>query len=277
VVVDVTRGCGTILVGGVFLVYGWTIASGGAKEVSRRGWLIGAFLLALGLAAYYFPALALVLLAVVMVMTAALLGLMFYVRWSRSRDRPLNVLMLLAAELGLPRVASLLIKMGADSSVSDGPDMSLMSEALRRKDRRMVAELLAKGASASAPMGVRNLPPIIWAATYDDPAMVLLLLQHGADVNSVVEERGAVWSKHVSPLFLALTNKSPIMVALLLEHGADPNMICETNSIGGIANTIGDCVGYYTAGQGPIPRLFAEPGYARTYLSEALSSPAEAM
>ncbi len=104
---------------------------------------------------------------------------------------------MLAAHSGFAGIVELLLGKGADPNVST-PGFTALHEAVMRRDQRMTAALLARGANPNArirawtptrrlskdfnfdPMVVGATP--FWlAARFSDPAVMRLLLKHGAD------------------------------------------------------------------------------------------------
>jgi uncharacterized protein len=124
----------------------------------------------------------------------------------------------LAAHAGFPPIVALLLEHGADPNAARA-GFGALHAAIMRRDERMVGALLAHGADVNAP--VRNWTPTrrsskdfhfspelvgaapVWlAARFGGPAVLRLLLQHGADPlfvhhgNHVVEGKGGTGFQH---------------------------------------------------------------------------------
>lgn len=110
--------------------------------------------------------------------------------------------------------------------LSEGFDFQIAPEeqneverAIAEEDAERLAMLLESGAD---PGEFTIAPPIQGAAHQDDPELVRLLLDYGADVESPSEDG---WTA----LFGAAVDGPPETVRILLEHGANP---CRTTSMG---------------------------------------------
>ena len=103
----------------------------------------------------------------------------------------------LAAHSGFADLLEFLLERGADPDAA-GPGFTALHEAIMRRDTRMAAALLARGANPNAPLqtwtptrrssrdwnfdpSLVGASPFWLAARFSDPAMMRLLLKHGAD------------------------------------------------------------------------------------------------
>jgi ankyrin repeat protein len=87
--------------------------------------------------------------------------------------------------------------------------------AIQRGETEALAQLIAAGASATAPSTMGGYLPLHLALHFKHAHMVDLLLRHGADVNQATR-------KGVTPLLVAVSAGSdPTQLALLLRRGAD--------------------------------------------------------
>jgi ankyrin repeat protein len=104
----------------------------------------------------------------------------------------------LAAHSGFEELVEFLLENGADPNAA-GPGFTGLHEAIMRRNERIVAALLAHGADA-------NMPLKTWTP----------LRRASDDYNFDPELVGA------SPLWLAARWSEPAIMRLLLKHGADP-------------------------------------------------------
>ena len=104
----------------------------------------------------------------------------------------------LAAHSGFTELVGFLLDAGADPNAA-GPGFTALHNAIMHRDERMVSELLAHGADASAPLTT-------WTPSR----------RASLDFSFDPELVGA------SPLWLAAAFSSPAVMRLLLSHGADP-------------------------------------------------------
>jgi ankyrin len=105
--------------------------------------------------------------------------------------------MVLAAHSGYRELASFLLEHGADANAA-AAGFSALHAAIMRRDEQMAADLLAHGADANAPLRTWTptrrsskdfhfAPPLVgatpfWlAARFSEPAIMRLLVKHGAD------------------------------------------------------------------------------------------------
>ncbi len=115
----------------------------------------------------------------------------------------------LAAHSGFADVVELLLDKGADPNVA-GPGFTALHEAIMRRDERLVAMLLDHGADANAPLKT-------WTPTR----------RASQDFNFQPPLVGA------TPFWLAARVTSPAVMRLLLKHGADPKFVHHADYIGG--------------------------------------------
>ncbi len=104
----------------------------------------------------------------------------------------------LAAHSGFTELVGFLLEAGADPNAA-GPGFTALHNAIMHRDERMVSELLAHGADRSAPLTT-------WTPSR----------RASLDFSFDPELVGA------SPLWLAAAFSSPAVMRLLLSHGADP-------------------------------------------------------
>ena len=109
--------------------------------------------------------------------------------------------MVLAAHAGYRELVDYLLETGADPS-SSAAGFSALHIAIMRRDERMAAALLARGADANARLGT-------WTPTR----------RQSKDWNFAPELVGA------TPFWLAARFAQPGMMRLLLKHGADPKVV----------------------------------------------------
>jgi ankyrin len=109
--------------------------------------------------------------------------------------------LVLAAHSGYRELAEVLLEAGADPN-DDSAGFSALHIAIMRRDERMAAALLARGADANARLGA-------WTPTR----------RQSKDWNFAPELVGA------TPFWLAARFAQPGMMRLLLEHGADPRVV----------------------------------------------------
>ncbi len=113
----------------------------------------------------------------------------------------------------------LAVKEGADVNFRDHEGKSPLLLMLESKRMALAALLVEKGAdvNAAARGGGKSIPgytPLMAACNHGDRGMVLLLLEHGANPNSVDEYgRSALW--------LSLENSQFEILDILLGHGAN--------------------------------------------------------
>jgi hypothetical protein len=96
-----------------------------------------------------------------------------------------------------------------------GVNASEIADAAKRGNVASVRDL-AKAADAAAldQPGRDSMTALLWAAQANDIDIARTLLDAGADAN-LANRYG------ITPLWLAATNRSPALVKLLLEHGAN--------------------------------------------------------
>jgi ankyrin repeat protein len=107
----------------------------------------------------------------------------------------------LAAHSGFADVVDLLLEKGADPNAMKA-GFAPLHEAIMRRDERIVASLLAHGANANAPLQT-------WTPTR----------RSSEDWNFAPELVGA------TPFWLAARFTEPAVMAMLLKHGADPTFV----------------------------------------------------
>ena len=142
--------------------------------------------------------------------------------------------------------ASALIDAGAEVDAHYG---RLGATALISADSREMADLLLRSGASTKAENSRGETALHWAARGDDPELVELLIQRGADINAVsdvfdlnedwapwIDKSRANWVGGETPLFFALkiseTRRDgdawkfvPRIVAALLDAGADVDVV----------------------------------------------------
>jgi ankyrin repeat protein len=134
-----------------------------------------------------------------------------------SRDRFGRTLLINAATLGNPEIASLLLSYHANPNAKREPDGSRFEStplqcAARAGNLEMARLLINAGADVNA-KGKPGLTPLSFAVLSGRLDMIRLLIEEGAEVNTRDAEG-------VSPLDHAAWQGSLDMVAMLLAHGA---------------------------------------------------------
>ncbi|MDX1837277.1 ankyrin repeat domain-containing protein [Legionella taurinensis] len=145
--------------------------------------------------------------------------------------------------------AQMLLDLGANANLGNGKQISPLRIAIAKKNWDMVAALLKKGADPHLRPDMNALSPFEDAIKLNDPHLLKLLLDHGAQpfqtffgkrnymINLAVKddclESLKVLLEHggkangemedTSPLFIAMQNKRLDAARVLLEHGADPD------------------------------------------------------
>ena len=120
----------------------------------------------------------------------------------------------LAAYFGLTEMMSTLIKKGYQLDCKDTNGRTPLSWATENGREAMVELLLERGADLESKDAEYGQTPLSWAAENGHEAVVKLLLERGADVDSKNE-----WGR--TPLSWAAENGHEAVVELLLERGAD--------------------------------------------------------
>ncbi len=97
--------------------------------------------------------------------------------------------LLLAAENGNASIAAALLKAGADPNAASAAGVTPLMAAARTGAVDIAAALIAKGAAVNAVEHGRGQSALMWAASRRQPAVVRLLLAHGADVRATTAVR----------------------------------------------------------------------------------------
>ncbi len=111
-------------------------------------------------------------------------------------------------------VLSLLVL--TQASVAAAAEPASLADVARTRDLYTVEQMLAKGANPND-VGELATPALHWIVNYGDLELTARMLDAGADPNL----RNTITG--ITPLGIALGGSDPALVALLLEHGADPN------------------------------------------------------
>jgi ankyrin repeat protein len=109
-----------------------------------------------------------------------------------------------------------LLAAGADPNVVNDYGSTPLGEAAVAADTAVIERLLAGGADANAAAKDGETPLMVLARS-DNVTAARRLIEAGADVNAQEAWRGQ------TALIWAAAQRQPAMVKLLLEHGADPN------------------------------------------------------
>ena len=133
-----------------------------------------------------------------------------YSQWVPRQMKGLH----LAAYLGLTGVLMALLKNGQDLNVKDGSDRTPLSWAVEQGHEAVVKLLLEKGAELESEDKEYGRTPLSRAAENGNEAVVKLLIEKGAEMESK-DNRG--WT----PLFMAVYLGREAVVKLLLEKGAE--------------------------------------------------------
>lgn len=118
--------------------------------------------------------------------------------------------MLLAAYYGHPQVAGLLASLRSDLT---------LFEACVVGDLQRVQDLLAVDPELVNAFSADGFQPLGLSAFFNQPHVSRVLLEHGAEVNSLSHN-----AQKVPPLNSAAASGSLEIARLLLEHGANPNL-----------------------------------------------------
>lgn len=127
----------------------------------------------------------------------------------------------LAASGGHLSIVELLVEAGADLSAGEGAVGTPLHSAAQNDRGEVIAYLLNAGADpeAKATGGAYGVYPIHLAAAAGASNAILVLLDHGAEINSKNDRTG------VTALHLAVFNAHPKAALVLLEAGADPHAV----------------------------------------------------
>ena len=101
---------------------------------------------------------------------------------------------------------------------SGQPAEFLLHMATSIVDLEQMGQLIFDGADLEEQFQGGLGTPLSWAATMGHNQAILLLLEHGANINSLMD------SQSITPLMMAATNGHVETVKLLLEKGADPTI-----------------------------------------------------
>jgi ankyrin repeat protein len=128
----------------------------------------------------------------------------------------------LAAKNGRLEVVQLLLDAGADVNtkfaLGSGNDKSPLIQAVENGHIEIVELLIARGADVQQQESEMQMSPLHYAAAHDEPDMVRILLENGADLNA---ENSFRWT----PLFSAARMGSVETVQALLEAGAESDAV----------------------------------------------------
>ncbi|MFL5508347.1 MAG: ankyrin repeat domain-containing protein, partial [Gemmatimonadaceae bacterium] len=158
---------------------------------------------------------------------------------AQSRNENFRLPLHFAVQKGLPRIAQLLLDLGADPQATDGsgftaaayattPDADRpLMEAIRDRAGPTLFTSVALGDWDAAARLTRADPGAVdregvlhLMAKRNNVAAVKWLLDHGANPNG----RWDHWDSSVTPLHLAILGDHPEVVRLLLHAGADPGI-----------------------------------------------------
>ncbi|XP_012888053.1 PREDICTED: B-cell lymphoma 3 protein [Dipodomys ordii] len=136
--------------------------------------------------------------------------------YNHLRQTPLH----LAVITTLPTVVQLLVTAGASPMALDRHGQTAAHLACEHRSPTCLRALLDSAAPGTVDLEARNydgLTALHVAVNTGCPETVLLLLEHGADIDAVDIKSGR------SPLIHAVENNTLSMVQLLLQHGANVN------------------------------------------------------
>ena len=108
---------------------------------------------------------------------------------------------------------------------------SRLAEAAMKRDIAAVRALVQQKVDVNAP-GRDGSPALHWIVRVDDIETAQLLIRAGADVK-FADRYG------VTPLFLACTNGNAAMIKLLLDSGADANSVDPTSETALMVQSVG--------------------------------------
>ena len=121
-----------------------------------------------------------------------------------------------AASQGNQKLVASLLAQKLDPNQAQGDGMTALHWAAYRNDSEMTATLLKAGAKIDVTTRLQGLTPFLLAAREGHAAVIDLLLNAGANVNTVN-------SLGTTPLMLATSSGDVASVKLLLDHGAAVN------------------------------------------------------
>ncbi|MEJ1962009.1 MAG: ankyrin repeat domain-containing protein [Gammaproteobacteria bacterium] len=141
-----------------------------------------------------------------------------------------------AAVVGNVQVIRKLLDAGADAESANADGQSALMIIARTSNVEAAKLLLSHRANVDAVEQWRGQTPLMWAAAENQPAMVKLLVQHGAQVNA--RSRVNVWERQVTseprmqarpsggftPLLYAARKGCLECAQILLKAGADKNL-----------------------------------------------------
>jgi hypothetical protein len=121
----------------------------------------------------------------------------------------------IAAYFGLREAIAALVKIGHDPDSKDSNARTPLSWAAENGHEAVMRLLLDKGADMESKDAEYSQTPLSWAAENGHEAAVRLLVDKGADLEPESKDRQ-------TPLWLAARNGHEAVVRLLLEKGVDP-------------------------------------------------------
>jgi cytohesin len=140
-----------------------------------------------------------------------------------------------AATIGNPAMIRVLLEAGADVGMANADGQTALMRVARTNKLEAAKRLLEAGADVNRAETWRGQTPLMWAAAQSQPAMIRLLLEHGAepDVRAFAND----WPRQVSaesrrmyrptggltPLLFAAREGCADCVRALLDGGADPD------------------------------------------------------
>jgi ankyrin repeat domain-containing protein 17 len=141
------------------------------------------------------------------------------------RDKKGFTPLILAATLGYARIVQLLLIYGADvEAQSERNKDTALSAAAQAGKYDCCEVLLSKGQANKEHRNISDYTPLSLAASGGYVAILRLLLDYGADINSRTGSKLGI-----SPLMLASMNGHLQAVRLLIDQGSDVNAQIETN------------------------------------------------
>ncbi|MSR36430.1 MAG: hypothetical protein EXR95_07275 [Gemmatimonadetes bacterium] len=130
---------------------------------------------------------------------------------------PLHV----AAKAGRGAVVKALLDAGADANAQTEMGTTALHQAAGSGSAEAAAALLAKGAQIDAKEAMWEQTPLIFAASYDRPDVIKLLLAHGANANAVTRTHSVSEQRTMDQAAGAARRK--VLEAYRAQDGDDPN------------------------------------------------------
>lgn len=133
--------------------------------------------------------------------------------WGSSGETAL----LLAIRHSHPDVALQLLKAGANPSAADRNGLTCLHSAIQQEQFDLATALVERGANVNSKIPASGETPLHYAASSGNMPITVLLLAHGAAVNTKSSEG-------YTPLFFSVASKQVGVSTALLQAGADPDI-----------------------------------------------------